>query len=185
MCSDRVFIGIGKDLLTNVNLINLAIFSSFCLNFQSKPEIELVPLVLAIVDAFDYYAVMFVVCEVSQQFTNEFEGIYKVTDRFDWYAFGNEIKAMLPTLVIILQRPVGIKCFGSFSSNRESFKEASVCIQFIHELTLFILSIFSPLFRYPKPATRVLQYLKNLANDFLQSCVEMRALHLSLSKAYA
>lgn len=87
---------------------------------------------MAIVDAIDYYALIFVVCEVSQRFSNEFEEIYKFTDQFDWYAFANEIKAMLPTLVMVLQRPVEIKCFGSFSSNRESFKEASVCVQFIH-----------------------------------------------------
>lgn len=100
------------------------------------------PLILAIVDAFDYYALVFVICELSQRISNEYEGIFKLADQFDWYLFSNGIKKMIPTTLIMLQRPVEIKCFGNFSSNRESFKRASTCVQYLCQLCCFILSYF-------------------------------------------
>lgn len=117
--------------------------NSFFFDFQSKPEINFVPLTLAIVDAFDYYAVVFVICELSQRITNKYEEIFKLTDQLNWYLFSNGIKKMIPTTLIMLQQPVEIKCFGSFSSNRESFKWASTCVQYTHHLCCFILSFFS------------------------------------------
>lgn len=116
-----IWLDLSQNLTINSKIL-------FCFHqFQSKPEMDLVPLVLAFVDTFNYYSIVFVVCEICQQMSNAFEEIHKRFAQFDWYSFPNEIKQMLPKILIMLQRPVEFKCFGSFSSSRKSFKKASAC----------------------------------------------------------
>lgn len=106
-------------------------FSNF-LEFQSKPEIDSVVLLLAIIDAFDAYASVFIACELSQRISNAFEDIHKHFDQFDWYLYPNEIQQMLPTILNMLQQPLELVCFGSFSSSRMSFQKASAHIHSKH-----------------------------------------------------
>lgn len=71
------------------------------------------------------FGVVFTVCELFQRLTDGFDEINDVIDQLKWYQFPDEIQKMLPTLLIIVQKPVVIKCFGSISCCRETFKEVS------------------------------------------------------------
>lgn len=72
--------------------------------------------------AFGY---VFITCELFQRLTDGFDEINDAVDQLKWYQFSNEIRKMLPTLLINVQQPVFIKCFGSISCSRETFKKVS------------------------------------------------------------
>lgn len=76
-----------------------------------------------ILDGFDACLSLFVACELAQRITNAFEVIGNSVCIFKWYRFPNEIKQMLPTILIMVEQPVEFVCFGSFSMCRESFKQ--------------------------------------------------------------
>lgn len=46
-----------------------------------------------------------------------------VTGQYRWYLFSNEVKQMLPMMLINLQQPIQIQCFGSLSCCRDAFKK--------------------------------------------------------------
>lgn len=46
--------------------------------------------------------------------------------QFDWYLFPDNIKRLLPSIIIILgQQSIVFDCFGSFRNNRDAFKRVS------------------------------------------------------------
>lgn len=63
------------------------------------------------------------ICGLCQRISNAFEEINDVIVQSDWYLYPIEINRMLPTILIVTQHPVGLKCFGSIACNRETFKE--------------------------------------------------------------
>lgn len=69
---------------------------------------------------------VFFSCEIGQRFTNSFEDIDNKVDQFSWNLFPIKIQRMLPTLMINLQQPFEIMCFGSTACIRETFKKVSV-----------------------------------------------------------
>lgn len=70
---------------------------------------------------------MFIMCELGQQETNAFEEINDLLAKFQWNLFSNEIQRLLPTILIVTQKPFVVECFGSTSALRETFKK--VCIK--------------------------------------------------------
>lgn len=82
---------------------------------------------LALTLAYVTYAfgMIFLVCELCQRASDEFEEICDTIDQFHWYSFPEKIKHLLPTILIVAQEPVGIDCFGSMKCTRDSFKRVS------------------------------------------------------------
>lgn len=62
------------------------------------------------------------ICGFSQRISNAFEEINDVIVQFDWYLFPIEINRMLPTILLVTQHSVALKCFGSMACNRETYK---------------------------------------------------------------
>lgn len=68
---------------------------------------------------------LFVACELGFRASKLFTDLEDIALEFNWYQFPSETQRMLPTVLIVLQDPVAIECFGSFSCNRECFKQVS------------------------------------------------------------
>lgn len=69
-----------------------------------------------------------VACELGQRVTDVFTSIDIVIEQFNWYRYPVAMKRMFLTFLPIVQKPVDIKCFGSFASNREGFLKVCMCI---------------------------------------------------------
>lgn len=57
--------------------------------------------------------------------TNSFIEITDEIDQLNWYQLPIKAQKMLPIIVIFVQEPVMIKCFGSICCAREIFKIVS------------------------------------------------------------
>ena len=71
------------------------------------------------------FAFVFVVCEFGQIMSNAYTEIDHEVCQLDWYLFSMEIQKILPTLMIVTQKPVGLDVFGNISCGREDFKKVS------------------------------------------------------------
>lgn len=69
--------------------------------------------------------VVFVACELGQRTSDAFNKIENEFKQFNWYLFPGKIKQILPLVMIMTQQPVVIKCFGSISCSRETFKKGN------------------------------------------------------------
>lgn len=69
------------------------------------------------------FTVVFLVCELCQRATDAFNKINDTIGGFDWYLFPIEIQKMLPTIMIVTQKIVGQKYFGSIMCLRPTFKK--------------------------------------------------------------
>lgn len=67
----------------------------------------------------------FIPNELGERMGSAMSEINDLTEQFDWYSFPIEIQKMLPIILIIVQQPITIKCFGSISCTRETFQ--AVC----------------------------------------------------------
>lgn len=68
----------------------------------------------------------FVVCEFGQQVNNAFGELNDLFDEFDWWAYPMEIQRIVPTVMVITQRPVTIHGFGNLPCIRQLFKKVSI-----------------------------------------------------------
>lgn len=84
-------------------------------------------MVLILVGIFASYAFgcMIIICEFGQQMSNGFDQIDVEIEAFDWYLFPDELRRMLPIILMETQQAVEFKCFGSISANRENLKKVS------------------------------------------------------------
>lgn len=64
-------------------------------------------------------------CELFQRVTDRFDEINDIVGQLDWYRFSHGIQKILPTLLINIQQPVFVVCFGKISCSRETFKKVS------------------------------------------------------------
>lgn len=64
-------------------------------------------------------------CELGERFRNLFEEIAVTIDQFNWYLFPFEMQRTLPIIILNVQQPVAIACFGSILCDRNSFKFVS------------------------------------------------------------
>lgn len=78
--------------------------------------------------------VLFAVCELCQRATDSFVDIDDIIDEFDWYLFPIKVQKLLPTIMIMAQKPITIECFGSILCNRSTFKEVCLISKIIIQL---------------------------------------------------
>lgn len=99
------------------------IFSS-----QSQSEMNsLVLLLIAITYGCYVFGTVFIVCELCERGGNLFNEIDHVVGRLSWYNLPYKAQSMLPTILMMTQRPFKLECFGSIACNRETFKKVSWC----------------------------------------------------------
>lgn len=68
---------------------------------------------------------VFFACEIGQRFSNAYEEIEFVVERMGWNYLPIVIQRMLPTIILNVQQPFEIMCFGSTACTRETFKKVS------------------------------------------------------------
>lgn len=71
------------------------------------------------------FGVMFIACELSQRLNIAFNDCNDIIVQFKWYLLPAEIQRLLPLIIHFSQRPVEVKCFGSTTCDRETFKYVS------------------------------------------------------------
>lgn len=62
-------------------------------------------------------------CEIGERMSNAVFEIEDEIAQFDWYSFPLEIQKILPIIIVNVQKPINIDCFGSISATRDTFKE--------------------------------------------------------------
>lgn len=101
-------------------------------------EVNLVIIVFEIVTAF---ATPFVTCEISERVNQAFNECSDMIDQLDWYLFPNKIQRMLPTIINYARKPTVLKCCGSKTCHRQTFKQVSVTFEFHHHLDIVFIVI--------------------------------------------
>lgn len=81
------------------------------------------PLLLLIFSGIFALTLVFIACELGQRLNNAFDRINLTIDRFNWYLFPNEVKCMLPMIIVLAQQPVSLECYGSIVCTRDVFKD--------------------------------------------------------------
>lgn len=71
------------------------------------------------------FGLIFITCELGQRLSDAFEEINNQIGKFNWYWFPNNLKAILPHIIMVSQQPVDLGCFGSITCSRNSFKKVS------------------------------------------------------------
>lgn len=71
------------------------------------------------------FIAVLVVCELAQRGCDLFDDIAKVLAQIEWYLLPNEVQRVLPVITNVIQRATEIKCFGSTSCSRDTFKKVS------------------------------------------------------------
>lgn len=72
------------------------------------------------------FGMVFFASEIIQRFSNAYEEIDNEIGQLDWYLLPMKIQRMLPTIMANTQQPTCIKCFGSSTCSRETFKKVSL-----------------------------------------------------------
>lgn len=71
------------------------------------------------------FAFVYIICEFGQRVSNAYIEIEDEIGQLDWYLFSMEIQKILPTLMIVTQKTVGLDVFGNISADREDFQKVS------------------------------------------------------------
>lgn len=100
-------------------------FLLFHFGLQSKDTIDPVMLWNTIFYGGWVLGLLFVTCEIGQRFTNLFEEIADRFDRLDWYLLPMKVQRLLPTIMINVQEPIVIGCFGIMNGSRDQFKKVN------------------------------------------------------------
>lgn len=77
---------------------------------------------------------IFCICEFGEQLGRTFNEINDVYDDFAWYLFPCKAKHVLSYLMIVAQRSVELRVFGSISCGRITFKSVSACVFMLYAL---------------------------------------------------
>lgn len=123
---------------------------------------------LALTMAYVFYAfgMIFLVCELCQRASDEFEKIGDIIGEFHWYLFPDELTHLLPTIIAVAQQPVGIDCFGSMKCTRDSFKRVSfitdrpIFYKYLITISHLILQVVNGGFSYFMVLRQFLQWNK-------------------------
>lgn len=67
--------------------------------------------------------ILFVICELSQRFTDACDEINDTINQLVWYSFPVALKRMLPTIMAMAQPPKTFNCIGSTPCSRDTFKK--------------------------------------------------------------
>lgn len=71
------------------------------------------------------FGLNFVFCELGERIESAFNGISFDIEQLDWYLLPAKVVKSLPIILINVQEPVVIKCFGSIPCARETYKKVS------------------------------------------------------------
>lgn len=86
-----------------------------------------VAFIIMLLYGFFGFALIYVVCELSQRISNAFCDISDAIDTgYDWYLYPLELQRMLPLIMLPIQKPVVIRCFGCVQCSRRAFKNVSM-----------------------------------------------------------
>lgn len=66
-------------------------------------------------------ATTYIACEIGEQLNTEFSNICELIDQLKWYLFPINVQKILPLIIISVQTPIDLECFGSISCSREVF----------------------------------------------------------------
>lgn len=92
-------------------------------NSQSKDIIDPVALWKSTFYGLLVFGLAFFSCEVGQRVSNMHEEIADRFDQLKWYLLPIKLQRLLPTIIINVNEPVVIECFGVLDGTREQFKK--------------------------------------------------------------
>lgn len=81
---------------------------------------------------------VFFPCEVGQRLTNTFINIGDEFEQLNWYSFPTRIQRILPTILIGVQEPLAIGCFGIVSGSRVQFNKVIISLKHISFISINI-----------------------------------------------
>lgn len=81
---------------------------------------------MTIAEIFDVIFAVAVICELGEQSSGIFSTLDEKINEIDWHLYPIEIQRMLPTIMILSQKPMFVTLFGSTSVTRETFKRVSM-----------------------------------------------------------
>lgn len=93
--------------------------------FQSHDTINVPMIITYFIQILITYCVIFIICELGERVTNEFDDVDNVVCELNWYLFPLNIQKMLPIAMIGTVKPVIIRGYGNCMSTREAFKNVS------------------------------------------------------------
>lgn len=99
------------------------IIQEFVYFLQSRDTVDAGVLGISIVCGCLVFVVLLFTCELGQQVANRIEEINNEFDQLGWYLYPTEAQRMLPTIMINVQKPVDISCYGIFTCSREQFRK--------------------------------------------------------------
>lgn len=71
------------------------------------------------------FVLIFGICEFGERLCGSFQEINDLCDAFAWYSLPCDVQHILPTLIMMAQKPVELRIFGSISCGRITFKNVS------------------------------------------------------------
>ena len=89
-------------------------------------------LLITIVQIAYAFGILMICCEMGQQINLAYDECSEMIDQFDWYLCTYNIQRLLPTIINFAQQPVDIKCFGSTTLDRDTFKYVSLIENSLH-----------------------------------------------------
>lgn len=66
------------------------------------------------------FGIVLVVCELAQRACDYFNDIDQMVIQWKWYLLPNGVQRLLPMIMMNVQQPVELECFGRISCNRET-----------------------------------------------------------------
>lgn len=78
---------------------------------------------MSIVEACYAFGAILIASELGQRATSSFAVISDAWIQFNWNLFSLEVNRFLLIILPTVHTPVAIKCFGSVSCDRDSFKK--------------------------------------------------------------
>ena len=94
------------------------------------------------------FGILLICCEMGQQINLAYDECSQMIDQFDWYLLPYNIQRLLPTIINFAQQSVDIKCFGSTTLDRDTFKYVSLIANSLHFLIYLYVYIYIYLYIY-------------------------------------
>lgn len=82
-------------------------------------------LITSIWFVFNAFSTACIACELGQRTSGAFEEIEDMIGQYHWYLFPDEVKRILPIILMGAQQSAEWECFGSFSCNRDTLKKVT------------------------------------------------------------
>lgn len=76
---------------------------------------------------FWFFAILFGICEFGQKLNGTFQEIDEIySSQFVWYSYPCNVQQMLIVLIMVAQKPIQLRVFGSVACDRITLKMVSV-----------------------------------------------------------